>query len=598
MGDDPSGSPAWGVDPCAYLARRPPEAGRAAPVSAYLTMRDGVRLAADLHLPERRAGPVPCVLVLTPYYRRFAGGAAEPSPNIAAYRDMFVPRGYPLLAVDVRGTGASFGTRDSFRSPAERADHAEVIAWAAAQDWCDGRIGATGISYLGAAADFAAASGNPALKAIAPISAVWDSYRDHFYPGGCRLTNLVDGYAAICRALDGDDRAALAAYPYFADPALAGPAPVDADGDGALLAEALAEHAANADMRDFLRAFEFRDDALAHDPAFDTESFSPHAASPSWREDLAVLSISGWSDGAYAPGAISRVLSARCRERRLLLGPWDHGARVNTSPVRARDVPEFPVLAEILRFFDEHVAGRDTGLAEEAPVHFHLMGAERWIAAEGWPVHAETRTLHLGRAGTLDPEPELPGTRRHRADYAQTTGRATRYARLEIRDERRLYGDWEARRPTDLAFASAPLEAPLALAGLPVLSLLMASSEADACVFAYLEDIAPDGRRCYVTEGMLRALHREGRETGATYRATWPLPSFRRGEARPLLPGTPARLEIALLPVAWEFPAGHRIGLRLAGADRDNFALWPYGRPGLWEVATGSGGSALSLPVL
>jgi predicted acyl esterase len=31
---------------------------------------------------------------------------------------MFVPRGYVLVVVDVRGSGASFGTRDSFRSPA------------------------------------------------------------------------------------------------------------------------------------------------------------------------------------------------------------------------------------------------------------------------------------------------------------------------------------------------------------------------------------------------------------------------------------------------------------------------------------------------
>ena len=36
---------------------------------------------------------------------------------------MFVPRGYALVVVDVRGTGASFGTRDSFRSPRERDDY-------------------------------------------------------------------------------------------------------------------------------------------------------------------------------------------------------------------------------------------------------------------------------------------------------------------------------------------------------------------------------------------------------------------------------------------------------------------------------------------
>ena len=88
---------------------------------------------------------------------------------------MFVPRGYALVVVDVRGTGACFGTRDSFRSPRERADYKAIADWIVAQPWSDGRIGATGISYLGAACDFLASTGHPAVKAIAPLFAVWDT---------------------------------------------------------------------------------------------------------------------------------------------------------------------------------------------------------------------------------------------------------------------------------------------------------------------------------------------------------------------------------------------------------------------------------------
>ncbi len=600
MGDDPRGSGAWVVDPARYLESRPAEHGARAPVSQHLEMADEVHLAVDLHLPEG-PGPWPTVLVFTPYYRRFRlapGASAEPSPNIAIYRDMFVPRGYALLVVDVRGTGASDGCRDSFRSPRERADYADVIGWATGEPWCDGRLGATGISYLGAAADFAAASGHPALKAIAPISAVWDTYRDHFYPGGCRLTRLIDAYAALADALDQDDRAALTAYPYFADPAFEGPAPVDDDPEGAHLAKAIAQHAANANMRDFLRAFEFRDDALAHDPGFTMDRVSPHAGSPDMRADLAVLAISGWYDGAYANGAISRFLSAPGADRRLLLGPWDHGARTNASPWRARAAPEFPVLAEILRFFDTHVAGRQTGLSEEARVHLHMIGRESWLAAPGWPVAGRSQDLALGPGGTLSAEPGPAARAAHWVDYAQGTGRATRYTRLAAQAIERYYPRWEERRPTDLAFATAPLDAPLALAGDAVLHLALTADQRDACVFAYLEAIAPDGARTYITEGMLRALHRGGAERSPTYRATWPTPSFHRAEARPLTPGEPARLQIPFLPVAWEIPAGHRLGLRLAGADRDNFALWPYGAPGRWVVALGSGGSRLSLPIL
>jgi len=54
-----------------------------------------------------------------------------------------------------------------------------------------------------------------------------------------------------------------------------------------------------------------------------------------------------------------------------------------------------------------------------------------------------------------------------------------------------------------------------------------------------------------------------------------------------------------MLPTAWLFPKGHRIALSIAGADRDNFALWPYGRPGRWQLELGGKtASRLQLPVL
>src|SRR5262249_61544454 len=96
--------------------------------------------------------------------------------------------------------------------------------------------------------------------------------------------------------------------------------------------------------------------------------------------------VSGWMDGAgYTNGAISRHLTLTNPHRYLLLGPWDHGARVNVSPWRAQVEPEFPLLAVVLRFFDQHLAGMDAGLAAEAPVHYFTLGEEAWHAAEQWP---------------------------------------------------------------------------------------------------------------------------------------------------------------------------------------------------------------------
>jgi hypothetical protein len=250
MADRDAGSDAWREAPSAYLARRPAEyALPESPASSYVTMRDGCRIAVDVWLPQD--GPahgVPAILVLTPYYRRFAmkpGGKGERCPNAAKFRDTFVPRGYALVVVDVRGTGASFGTRDSFRSPREREDSREVADWVIAQPWSDGQIGATGISYPGAASDFLASTGHRAVRAIAPLFAVWDTWADHYYPGGIYLNRLAQVYDDLMIAMDHDRRDLLSRFVYFANPHLAGPAPVDEDTDGALCRAAVREHLGN-----------------------------------------------------------------------------------------------------------------------------------------------------------------------------------------------------------------------------------------------------------------------------------------------------------------------------------------------------------------
>src|SRR3546814_11694672 len=101
-------------------------------------MRDGCRIAVDLWLPQPLDGAaaaperVPTIAILTPYYRRFAlkpgSDGVEAGPNAARYRDALVPRGYAVLVVDVRGTGASFGTRDSFRRSEERRVGEECVS--------------------------------------------------------------------------------------------------------------------------------------------------------------------------------------------------------------------------------------------------------------------------------------------------------------------------------------------------------------------------------------------------------------------------------------------------------------------------------------
>jgi putative CocE/NonD family hydrolase len=568
-------------------------------------MRDGCRLAVDVYLPQgpRAQDRVPTILILTPYYRRFAlrEGAApssDPSPNAGRYRDFFVPRGYAVVVVDVRGTGASFGTRDSFRSPTEREDFREIAEWIVHQPWSDGVIGSTGISYLGAAACFLASTGHPAVKAIAPLFAVWNTYADHLYPGGVLLNKLAASYDELMVGLDHDRRDILACKPYFAHPDFAGPQPVDEDGDGALCRAAVREHMANFHMPDFITEFRFYDDRLPYDPSFGPHSFSPCEYAEGIRQDCAIYSVSGWMDGAgFANGSIARFLSLPENPQHLLLGPWDHGARTNASPWRRDVQPDFSVLAEVLRFFDHYLMGRDTGLQSEEPIHYFCMHDESWRAAASWPPVTESRSLYLAEGGAIADRPGPAGEDTYRADFTIGTGERTRHERLAALDTTEYYADWQGRDAAMLSYTSGALDADAEISGHPVVDLWVAASQSDAVLHVYLSEVEADGTVRYVTEGVLRALHRRESEPPKNQRWTWPYRDFRRASAEPLEPGRPARLRFALLPTSWAFRAGSRIRVSIAGADADHYVQLPYGRPPVLRVVRGGEmASALELP--
>src|SRR6185503_676041 len=596
---------AWRVPPSRYLAGRPAEFSVGKPTSLYVAMADGCRLALDVYLPNGDASRRwPTVLILTPYVRRFevapGNDGVEPSPNTYRYREMFVPRGYAVVVVDARGTGASFGSRDSFRSPRERGDYKAIADWIVDQPWSDGRIGATGISYLGAACDFLASTGHTAVKAIAPLFAVWDTWADNYYPGGMLIKRLALVYDELMLALDHDRRDLRKQFSYFANPALLGPLPVDEDRDGSLAKAAVREHLANFRMPDFMTEFKCRDDSLPYDPSFTPASFSPYNYVDEIPHDVAVYAVSGWTDGAgYANGTLSRYMTLPNKNKHVLLGPWDHGARVNSSPWRARQEPEFPVLGEVLRFFDQHLAGRDTGLADEDPVHYFAVHAEEWRSAKSWPPVTGTRRYYLAANRQLaEAQPNDSAADEVKADFTAGSGTQTRYERIAGIDATHYYNDWQEREGKLAGFTTAPLEAPLDIAGHTVVSLWLASSEPDAAVFAYLSEVEADGTARYVTEGVLRAIHRAEAPPPRTYKATWPWRTFARKDAKPMPIGEAQLLRFALLPIAWRFTKGSRIRLSISGADADHFVQTPHGRPPTLKLMSGAEqASMLELPV-
>ncbi len=129
-----------------------------------IPLRDGVTLAADLVLPVER--PAPAVVMRTPYGR---GG------ELATERaDVFAKAGFAAVWVDVRGRGDSEGDFEPYRN--DGLDGADVIAWAAEQQWCDGAVATFGGSYPGRIQWLTALHCPPALKAMIVLVAPSDPF--------------------------------------------------------------------------------------------------------------------------------------------------------------------------------------------------------------------------------------------------------------------------------------------------------------------------------------------------------------------------------------------------------------------------------------
>jgi uncharacterized protein len=158
------------------------------PAATWLTMADGVRLAAGLYLPEG-TGPFAALLEALPYRKDDLT-----SSYADEYRRLVIEGRFAVCRVDLRGTGSSEGLATDEYPEAEQRDLGEVIAWLAAQRWSNGRVGMFGTSYSGLNSIQMACERPPALHAICAIYATDDRYTDdvHYMGGALRAVDLVD----------------------------------------------------------------------------------------------------------------------------------------------------------------------------------------------------------------------------------------------------------------------------------------------------------------------------------------------------------------------------------------------------------------------
>ena len=181
---------------------------------AYLTSRDGTRLHADVFRPATAAADArtPVMLVVSPYLGLVTPEDPGPPKVLDWYRAIYeeaIARGYSVVQVSFRGTGASQGCSD-FGGPGEQGDVATAIDWAAGQPWSTGRVGMLGHSYDGFAGVIALSQRPGALAAAVLAAPAVDLYRGIYmngvaYAQGRGVTPYYQAFALIPPLTGGPD---------------------------------------------------------------------------------------------------------------------------------------------------------------------------------------------------------------------------------------------------------------------------------------------------------------------------------------------------------------------------------------------------------
>lgn len=584
--------------------------------SLYVTMRDGEKIAITVTLPgDLQPGEkIPTILRQTRYWRewnfRFPFSLFLGDQHTNDTRRRFIEAGYAWVDADVRGAGASTGHQTCSWCPDEVRDGAQVVDWIITQPWSNGKVGATGVSYDGTAAEMLLLNHHPAVKAIAPRFALFDVYTDVAFPGGVHLTWFTKAWGDFNRAQDRND--VPAALGFAAPLAVKGVMPVDTDDDRRVLAAARQMHLRNHDVHAEALALTYRDDRAPSDHFYGAGVtllaappthlsgtigvFSPHTyAEVIASSGVPIFSYSGWWDADYPHAAIKRFSTINTPGSRLIIGPWDHGGAQHIEPFAGTTASTFDHDGELIAFFDRYLRD-DAPAPAAARVSYYTMGEGKWKTAESWPPPAAPVTFYASAQHTLAAEVPGEGADEYTVDPEAATGRGARWdALLNVLGKPIGYPDRRDEDARLLTYTSAPLAHDIEVTGHPLVTLRVASTATDGFFFAYLEDVAPDGEVALITEGDLRAQHRRLSAGPAPYQSPAPYRSYEKADAEALMPGQPADLTFDLIPTSYLYRKGHRVRLALAGADRDHFAIYP-GDPATWTVLYGA--TKITLPVV
>ena len=490
-------------------------AGAAVKREAMVPMRDGVKLAAHIFLPQAE-GRFPVILIRTPY-----GKGTELGSN-----DSFVNHGFAVVVQDVRGRYASEGVFNMLHQ--EPGDGEDTINWVAKQPWSNGRIGMSGGSYIGLTQWKAAQEQPAALKAIFPVHAGIDEYRDRFYArGGAmrlghRMLWLVENLRKPNHRDPGFDRYVLHLPLRTMDK--------EAAGQTLPLWQQALDH---PDYDAFWRSISVREQlAKVATPAF---------------------AVAGWFDpNVQSDLATITNLRRKSNNYRIAIGPWAHNMSVPFPGVDFGREASYPVRMMQLAWFDRWLNDKP-GDIPGGPYTIFVMGANKWRDEAEWPLKRAVPTrYYLSPDHALSIVPPKEGEDNYTYDPRNPV--PTRGGTTCCNPAVFAWGPLDQRligtRPDVLQYVTPALTEDLEVTGPIRVQLHIRTSAPDTDFTAKLIDVFPSGEARLLTDGILRLRYRDGLD-------------------KPVLakPGQDYTITIDAGVTSNVFKAGHRIRLDISSSN-------------------------------
>jgi putative CocE/NonD family hydrolase len=521
-----------------------------------ISMRDGVRLAADVYRPDA-PGTHPVLYAAAMHNKDIQGpDIADVLPPQPAYAPLwfgpieagdsrrFVANGYVHVVGQIRGSGKSEGVFGQ-----ENNDHYDTIDWIVKQSWCNGNVGMVGISGYAGEQWRAAAQGHPALKAIFPYDACGAyggalGFRD-FFPGGVLHTFA---YLLSVFSIVHEKRGVPGDLPPKEE-------------------ELWRQAMANPDYKMYINLYNIltqkgqRSFGVFHSMVAPWEPEGTVENAERRFESIQIPFYTG--SGAYAYTYKLHWLGAQHFFQKIQAPK----KLIFTGPAHL-ERPFHDYHDEIVRWYDHWLKGIDTGIMTEPPVRYWLMGANHWCTAADWPLpETQWTKYYLSAWERLTMEPPAP---------PQQVGRAV--CEPDVFTQTPLK---QTAKVEKLRYLSQPLPHDLSVVGPICLTLYAAIDQDDTNWIILLKDVGPDvsvqtareGERSVpadlpereLTRGWLKASYRALDEERST---PWePFHKLTRASIKPVTPGEIVEYRIQILGIANMFKAGHRIALEITCMD-------------------------------